>query len=134
MILSGDKTVELRNRVVRLKPGTSIWIYATQPLGSIVATAKVRKIVHGSPDEIWDRFEDEICIGKTHFDYYLKDRECVSAVRLYSVKKLHNSIALETIREVVKDFQPPQFYAYVLPDNDLFDTLNRLTIDRAKRG
>ena len=56
LILSGDKTVELRNRTVRLKSGTTIWIYATQPVGRIVAKAKVRTVFHGGPAEIWDRY------------------------------------------------------------------------------
>ena len=43
LILSGKKTVELRNRVVRMDPGTVIWIYATRPVGGIVALAELSR-------------------------------------------------------------------------------------------
>ena len=134
LILSGDKTVELRNRTVRLKSGTTIWIYATQPLGRIVGKAKVRTVYHGEPAEIWDRYSNEICIEKTCFDYYIGDSRQVSALVLSSVKKLEDFITLESIRQEVRSFHPPQFYAYIPSDDRLFGTLNSLAIDPVSPG
>ena len=31
LVFSGSKTVELRNRIARIEPGTTIWIYFTKP-------------------------------------------------------------------------------------------------------
>ena len=53
LVLSGDKTVELRNRIVRLAPGTLIWIYATRPMARIVGVAEIESVVHAGPSEIW---------------------------------------------------------------------------------
>ena len=74
LILSGEKTVELRNRVVRMEPGTVIWIYATKPVGGIVARAELDSVVHDTPSEIWIRFEREMCIDRAHFDSYIDNR------------------------------------------------------------
>ena len=126
LILSGEKTVELRNRVVRLKPGTRIWIYATRPVSGIVALAEVDSVVHASPAEIWIRFEREICIDKIQFDSYIENRENVSALILTSIKKLHKSITLDWIRRSVSNFHPPQFYTYLSLDSRLSSTLNRI--------
>ena len=56
LILSGKKTVELRNRIVRMEPGTVIWIYATRPFGGIVALAELDSVVHDTPAGIWVRY------------------------------------------------------------------------------
>ena len=69
LILSGRKTVELRSRLVRMKPGTTIWLYATRPVSGIVALAELNFIVHACPTKIWDRFGAQICIGQRSFRF-----------------------------------------------------------------
>ena len=125
LVLSGKKTVELRNRIVRMNSGTRIWIYATRPVSGIVALAEVASVVHGAPLDIWNRFEREMCIDKICFDSYIKDRERVSALMLTSIRKLKPSVTLDWIRRSVGDFQPPQFYAHLTLDGRLSSTLNR---------
>ena len=82
LVISGDKTVELRNRIVRLKPGTLIWIYATRPMARIVGIAEIESVVHADPAEIWQRFGDDICVDRNGFDSYIGNRERVSALVL----------------------------------------------------
>ena len=125
LILSGEKTIELRNRVVRMEPGTVIWIYATKPVGGIVALAELDSIVHDTPSEIWLRFQREMCIDRAHFDSYIDNRESVSALKLSSVRKLKQLVTLDWIRRSIGSFQPPQFYARLSIDGQLFNTLNR---------
>ena len=125
LILSGEKTVELRNRIVRMQPGTVIWIYATQPVGGIVARAELDSVVYGAPAEIWIRFEREMCIDRADFDSYIENKESVSALILSSVRKLKQSVTLDWIRRTVSNFQPPQFYAHLSMDGELSSTLNR---------
>lgn len=124
LILSGEKTVELRNRIVRMEPGTVIWIYATRPVGGIVALAELVSVVHDTPAEIWIRFEREMCIDKSHFDSYINNRESVSALILSSVRELKQSVTLDWIRRSVGSFQPPQFYSRLSLDGRLSSTLN----------
>ena len=124
LILSGEKTVELRNRVVRMEPGTVIWIYATKPVGGIVALAELDLVVHDTPAEIWVRYGREICIDRAHFDSYINNRESVSALILSSVRKLKHSVTLDWIRRSTGNFQPPQFYSRLSLDGRLSSTLN----------
>ena len=125
LVLSGDKTVELRNRVVRVDPGTKVWIYVTHPASHIVAVADVELVVHDKPSVIWSRFEKKICIDKDRFDSYVGSRNCVSALVLSSVTKLDDPITLDGIRRKVRTFHPPQFYAHLAPGSRLFNALNR---------
>ena len=124
LILSGAKTAELRNRIVRMEPGTVIWIYATRPVGGIVALAELDLVVHDTPAEIWDRYGREICIDRDHFNSYINNRESVSALILSSVRKLKHSVTLDWIRRSIGNFQPPQFYSRLSPDGRLSSTLN----------
>lgn len=124
LILSREKTVELRNRIVRMEPGTVIWIYATQPVGAIVAIAELVSVVHDRPEEIWVQFESEMCIDRAHFDAYINNRESVSVLILSSVRKLKQLVTLDWIRRSVSNFQPPQFYAHLPIDGELFSMLN----------
>ena len=126
LVLSGVKTVELRNRVVRVAPKTKMWIYTTHPESHIVAVADVVTVVHDKPSTIWRRFGKKICIKKDQFDSYVGDKDCVSALILSSVTKLDEPITLGGIRLEVKEFHPPQFYAHLSPDSELFTTLNRV--------
>ena len=127
LILSGKKSVELRNRAVRLESGTTIWIYATRPVGRIVAFAKVKAVVYGEPTSIWKKFKREICIEKSEFNSYTEDRERVSAVALTRVQKLTERPTLNGIRELTGTFHPPQFYAYLTSENELLEVLNGIS-------
>ena len=124
LVLSGSKTVELRNRVVRIDPGTTIWLYLTRPVGKIVALADVSSVIHGRPPEIWERFHQRMCIDRPQFDDYVGDRVCVSALVLACVRKLDKPVPIGGIRRVVRSFHPPQFYARIFPESGLFRLLN----------
>lgn len=124
LILSGEKTVELRNRAVRMEPGTVIWIYATMPVGGIVALAELDSVVHDTPAEIWIRYEREMCIDRDHFDSYINNKGAVSALILSSVRELKQSMTLDWIRRSTGSFHPPQFYSRLSLDGRLFRTLN----------
>lgn len=126
LVLSGDKTVELRNRIVRLRPGTRIWIYATRPVARIVGVAEIELVVHAGPAEIWRRFGEDICVDRSGFDSYIGDRERVSALVLGAVEELGGSMTLDRIRRSVRAFQPPQFYARLPAGSRLRDTLDRI--------
>ena len=134
LILSGKKSVELRNRIVRLKPGTTIWIYATRPMGRIVAIAEVKAVVHDEPTLIWKRFKRDICIEKTEFNSYTGDRERVSAVTLTRVQELAEAPTLDGIRELTGTFHPPQFYAYLTSENELLGVLNGISRSDVQGG
>ena len=126
LVLSGNKTVELRNRRVRLKPGTLVWLYATRPMACIVGVAEVESVVHANPAEIWRRFGEDIGIDRNGFDSYIGDRERVSALVLRSVERLGDFMTLDRIRKSVRAFQPPQFYARLPQGSRLRGTLDSI--------
>lgn len=124
LVFSGSKTVELRNRVVRIEPGTTIWIYFTSPVSEIVGLADVSSVICDSPQVIWRRFGKRMCIDQVKFEEYVGDRVRVSALILKDVRKLDDPVPIGGIRRVVRSFHPPQFYSRVTPESRLFRVLN----------
>ena len=124
LVMSGSKTVELRNRIVKIDSGTTIWIYITRPVGEIVARANIRSVIHDSPLEIWTRFHVQLCIDKEGFENYVSGRDQVSALVLEDVRKMDKPVTRGSIRRVVRAFHPPQFYARIMPESSLFRALN----------
>ncbi|GAN76719.1 ASCH domain-containing protein [Acidisphaera rubrifaciens] len=79
-ILSGEKTVELRRRVARLRPGTRLWIYETLPVAAVTGYATVVRCDRDAPEELWRRYSDAIGVGRDAFFSYLDG--CVEAVAI----------------------------------------------------
>lgn len=124
MMLSGSKTVELRNRIVRIEPCTKVWIYVKRPIAKIVALANVEYVIHDEPLVVWTRFREQMCIEWVQFKEYVRDRDLVSAIVLYDITELPQPISIGGIRRVVRAFQPPQFYLRIAPESGLFRILN----------
>ena len=124
LVLSGAKTVELRNRIVRIEPGTTMWIYVTCPVAKIVALAELSCVIHDSPSVIWRRYRERMCIDRVRFDDYVGGRVRVSALVLKGVRELDDPVPMDGLRREVQSFQPPQFYSRVAPESGLFRALN----------
>ena len=131
LVLSGSKTVktvELRNRVVRIDPGTIMWLYVTSPESSIVGRGSVKSIVHDTPDVIWSRFRIGMCLERAFFKTYVGDRVQVSAIVLSEVKRLDGPITIGGVRSFDSAFHPPQFYFRIGPASRLYRALNQISL------
>lgn len=122
-IVSGCKRVELRTRPLRLGVGTRIWIYSTLPVGRIEAVAEVQHLIHGAPAEIWPDIKEMACISRDEFEAYVGDRQFVFVIGLDKVAQLPDGPDLDTLRAVHADFQPPQFFKKLLPEDPLLTLL-----------
>jgi predicted transcriptional regulator len=112
-IFEGQKTVELRKRRPNIKPGTRIWIYATSPIAAIKGYADLVQIETNSPALIWKTLGDQTGISKEEFDVYFDGCEVAHALVLTDVMKMKEALPLKRIREMVNEFQPPQFFCHL---------------------
>lgn len=116
-MLKGLKTVELRRRPIYLAPESKVWIYSKLPRGHVDAVATVERIHVGSPSYIWRKYGKRCCISKKEFDKYYNGLERAYAIELKSVKKLQSSVALAQFRQLLSNFQPPQFFKKLGPSS-----------------
>lgn len=109
-MLKGEKTVELRRRSLKVPPGTRVWIYSKAPQGAIKAHAKITAVVTGEPSHLWRKFRSRVGVTQQEFRSYFDTVDEGCALVLSNVVKLRKHISLETMRDRVSSFHPPQFY------------------------
>jgi predicted transcriptional regulator len=115
-ILRGEKTVELRRRVLRIPVGTRVWIYETVPGGCVAALAEIAAVAEGSPEDIWMRYGRQAAITQEAFFAYFAGSHQSCAVVLRKVIPLRRALALRELRASLGRFVAPQFYRK-LPEN-----------------
>lgn len=107
-ILAGTKQFEFRKTKCREKI-ESIVIYSTSPIMKVVAEVKVKKIIEGPPQEVWEETSHAAGIEKGFFDDYYNGRDIAVAYALGKVK------AFKTPRKLsyygIKN--APQSYVYL---------------------
>jgi predicted transcriptional regulator len=110
-ILTGEKTVELRRRNLKVLPGTRVWIYSKGPHGAVKACAVIKDVVKAGPDCLWRRFRSHVGVTRGEFQTYFGTSGEGCALILENVVTLRKQITLCAMREKVPSFHPPQFYA-----------------------
>ena len=83
-IINGTKKYEYR-RVAAKQDISSIIIYETFPIKSIVAEAEIEDILMLSKEELWNVTKDKSGISKEFYDEYFKEKEIAYAYKLGKV-------------------------------------------------
>jgi len=124
--ISGQKTVEIRNRKVNLSNNSKLWIYTTLPTASIQTIAYVKHVEIDSPDLIWEKHRESIGISKSSFIQYVNGSNKVSAIVTNGIQKLPSEITLEEIRDMVPEFQPPQFLKFMRENDPILSAIHTI--------
>src|SRR5689334_15127663 len=115
-MLKGIKTAELRRRPLRIRPGTRVWIYSKLPRGQIELVAVADQIVAAPPSSLWRRYGSRIAITYCEFQQYCAGTDLACVILLRQIEPLQPALCLAAIREISKDFQPPQFFKRLTAD------------------
>lgn len=122
-ILSGRKRVELRKRPMNVDAGTTVWIYAKLPVGSVVGKAKVREVHAASPASIWRRFGKDTGVTKQEFSTYYSESSQAVVLVLGETTRFERAVSLSHLRETTGAFYPPQFFTRLFPDHPVFKVM-----------
>lgn len=129
--LSGKKSVEIRNRTVRLTSGSRLWMYSTLPKGCIEAVAQVRGIEVGLPSKIWERYYKSLALSQTTYTRYVNGSSMVSAISVGRIWRLPVELSLSMLKSRIPGFHPPRSLRYMADSDPLFkgivNLLNTLT-------
>ncbi|MBB5576976.1 MULTISPECIES: ASCH domain-containing protein [Rhizobium] len=118
-IVSGVKTVEVRRRIPPIQAGTTLWIYATLPIGAVVAVAVAVQIFRGHPDELWASFGAETGITKEDFDSYFEGTASGVCIYLGHVREI-SPIPIRQLRSMRVGFNPPQVISKITAEEARF--------------
>ena len=111
-ILSGVKSIELRRRIPYIGVSTRLWIYATRPVGAVVGSATVKRIIRGSPEEVWAESKSRAAIDRHAYNTYFDGAQEAVGLVLANVRR-GNAISIEMLRSVRPGFHPPQVIAKI---------------------
>ncbi len=107
-ILDGTKTVEFRKRP--LAPDvTHVAVYATRPVGRVVAVFSVEGQVTDNPHRLWRDFQDVAGISKSDFLAYYDGHNVGVGIKVRDLVRLDE---YETIEEAFGITRPPQSFQY----------------------
>jgi predicted transcriptional regulator len=112
-MLGGVKKVELRRRPVSVNAGDRVWIYSKVPAGEVKARGIVEQVFRATPADIWKHYGHVSGISQNEFEEYYAGVDEGCAIVFAAIDELETSISLETIRETVGKFHPPQFFKYL---------------------
>jgi predicted transcriptional regulator len=116
-ILSGQKKVEVRKKFSKKWKSSKVAIYASGRERSLVGEALIKDVVFDKPENVWERFSDQIGCTKEEFDKYTSSRNKVYAVVLEDAVPYRKSISIGEISDLMKEnLRPPQNY-YNLSNN-----------------
>jgi predicted transcriptional regulator len=107
-IFSGEKHFEFRKQKPTY-PTTLIFIYESYPTKKIVGWFTVKKIISGSPQQIWDQCGDKGGISRLDFFEYCKGSNLIYAFEIGKSFRFPTPIDPLTIDE---NFTPPQNFSY----------------------
>lgn len=114
-ILAGTKTIEVRRRPVKARPGTRVIIYASNPTMAVVGTARLLDALTCEPEVAWAYHERALGLHRHEFDAYLAgSKACL--LLLDEVRSLDTPIGLDELRQS-GTFRPPQSYRYLSPSD-----------------
>jgi predicted transcriptional regulator len=116
-ILSGDKKVEVRRMFSKKWKSSKIAIYASGRERSLMGEALIKDVIFDKPENVWERFSDQIGCAKEEFDKYTASKNKVYAIVLEDAVPYLKSISIKEISSLMKEnLRPPQNY-YNLTNN-----------------
>ena len=116
-ILSGDKKVEVRRMFSKKWKSSKIAIYASGRERSLMGEALIKDVIFDKPENVWERFSDQIGCAKEEFDKYTISKNKVYAIVLEDAVPYRKNISIREISNLMKEnLRPPQNY-YNLDNN-----------------
>jgi predicted transcriptional regulator len=115
LVLSGEKTVELRRISPNVEPGTLVLLYESSPTRTLVGHGRIEKIETGDPDSIWTSHHPATGLTRAEFDDYFTGTDRAVAITLRDARPLASPASLEELRRRWTGFRPPQSFRYLDP-------------------
>jgi predicted transcriptional regulator len=128
-IVAGSKRVEFR-RTGFARPVSHVVLYATMPVGRLMAVCEVSAIHRGPPASLWRTFGTVGGIGADRYWAYYRGTTHAVAIGIQRVRRLARELSLQ---EVGIHGPPPQSYRY-LEAATVAALMRRLTPERLPHG
>lgn len=113
-ILSGKKTVEIRRAFSQKWEGHDISLYAAAPVQSLVGEARIERVVSGSADDLWLRYQGALGCDRQALYDYAAGAPKIFALELKGIRRFPVPIKLKNLAAVFGEaMTAPQSYARI---------------------
>lgn len=113
LILSGEKSVELRRTIPDVECGALVLMYESSPARRLVGIGRIGAIDIDEPQRIWNVHADATGLTRAEFDVYFAGTNRAVAITLHDAQPLARPLSLEELRRRWADFWPPQSFRYL---------------------
>lgn len=117
-ILAGTKIYELRRRLPKEADQRIALLYLTSPDRILAGVARVKRVLGGTPDELWGRVSTSSGVSRDSYDRYFQGAEQAFALELEQATPLPRPFSLLDLRRLWPHFQPPQSFRYLYESLD----------------
>jgi predicted transcriptional regulator len=108
-IFDGTKRFELRRAPVKLALGDRVIVYESAPTKAVVGFFWVVDVVRDGPSVLWRRHRNDFGIDRGDFFAYFEGKETAHAIQVGALQRI-DPVPLDTLRERIANFRPPQSY------------------------
>ena len=116
-ILSGRKKVEVRRVFSKKWKSSKVTIYVSGSERSLAGEALIKDVIFDKPENVWERFSDQIGCTKEEFDKYTISKKKVYVIVLEDAVPYRKSISIKEVSSLIREnLRPPQNY-YNLNNN-----------------
>ncbi len=113
-ILSGEKTYEYRRRIFKHPGVGTLAIYATMPVGKVVAEAAITTILEATPEDIWEHTGRHAGISEDRFKAYFHGCNIAYAIGIGDVHAFQRPLTLAEYSPGIS--RAPQSFVYIHED------------------
>lgn len=131
LVFGGLKKIELRRRAPPAMNGRDIFVYVSSPVMELRGGFRVGEVWSGTPEEIWEKVEEDAGVNKCEFDDYFAGQSVAHALEITAVWKYADPVSLSSLRRWFKNFVVPQSWRYVKPEERQF--LSQLKVSSEQR-
>ena len=118
-LVAGEKRVEFRRARPTFQPGDTIYVYATSPIQAIVGSFICGSISEGTPTKLWRHHADGSEITRAFFRDYFNGSGTAYAIEVRHPKAWTSPLSLDSLRNLIPGFHPPQSYRFLSGELDL---------------
>jgi predicted transcriptional regulator len=113
LILSGEKTAELRRVRPDLESGDMVILYASSPVSAIVGAFTVQDVREDEVETLWQAVGSQSFVSKPEFSSYFSGKDAGIAILIQDAAEISPQISLDKLRRFYDGFHPPQGYRYL---------------------
>lgn len=108
MLLAGSKTVELRRKFPTIGncDDVAAIIYATSPVKSVIAVARISITIRSSPVALWPQVAGSCGAERSEFFSYFAGATAAIGIYFSDIRKIPKPLTIGELRESV-GFRPP---------------------------